>query len=149
MKVLLVASSGGHLAPLVWMKPWWSAHERRWVTFDTADARGWLAGEDVVWAFHPTNRHLGNLARNTRLARRALHEFRPRLVVSTGAALAVPFFAFSRWYGAKTVFIEAYDRVDGPSLTGRLVRPLADRIVLQHEVQRTFYPTGVVLGPVR
>lgn len=149
MRVLLVASAGGHLQQLVWLRPWWEAHERRWVTFDTVEARGWLAGEDVDWAWHPTNRSPRNLARNTWLAARVLRRYRPALIVSTGAAVAVPFFALAGRFGAKTVFVEPYDRVDGPSLTARLVRPFADRIVLQRPEQQRFHPRGVLLGPVR
>lgn len=149
MRVLLVSSSGGHLQPLVWMRPWWSRHERAWVTFDTPDALAWLADERVWWAHHPTNRSARNLLRNGALAWRVLREWRPQVIVSTGAAVAAPFFALARRFGAKTVFVEAYERVDGPSLTGRLVRPLADRVVLQRPEQRRFYPEGVLLGPVR
>ncbi|MEQ1564926.1 MAG: UDP-N-acetylglucosamine--LPS N-acetylglucosamine transferase [Myxococcota bacterium] len=149
MKALLVASSGGHLQQLVWMRPWWSAHERTWVTFDTPDAAGMLAGEQVVHAWHPTNRSARNLVRNTLLARRVLSRFRPDVVVSTGAAVAVPFFALAAAHGARTVFVEPYDRIDGPSLTGRLVAPLTDLIVLQRREQLAFHPRGVWLGAVR
>jgi beta-1,4-N-acetylglucosaminyltransferase len=149
VRVVLVASAGGHLQQIVWMRPWWERHERVWVTFDAVESREWLAGEDVEWAFHPTNRHLGNLARNAGLAWRVLRRVRPDLVVSTGAAVAAPFFVLGRGFGARTVFIEPYDRVDGPSLTGRLVAPLADRVVLQRPEQVRFHPRGVLLGPVR
>lgn len=149
MKALLVASSGGHLQQLVWTRPWWSTVERLWVTFDTLDARGMLAGERVVFAAHPTNRSVGNLARNLILARRILRDERPDVVVSTGAGVALPFFALAPRYGARTVFVEPYDRVDGPSLTGRLVAPTADLVVLQRREQLAFHPQGVLLGPVR
>ena len=149
MKVLLVASAGGHLQQLVWLAPWWREHERSWVTFDTPDARGMLSGERIAFAFHPTNRSLRNLARNAVLARRILRDERPDLIVSTGAGVAVPFFALGRALGAKTVFLEPYDRVDGPSLTGRLVAPIADLVVLQRREQLRFHPAGVLLGPVR
>ena len=38
--MLLVCSSGGHLAQLVKLRPWWEQHDRTWVCFDTTDARG-------------------------------------------------------------------------------------------------------------
>jgi hypothetical protein len=148
VKALLVASSGGHLAQLWWMRPWWSRHERVWVTFDRPDARARLEGERVVWAHHPTNRDLPNLARNLRLAARVLRRERPDLVVSTGAGVGVPFLWLARAHGARSVFVEVFDRVDAPSLTGRLVGPVVDVIVLQREAQRAIYPRGVVLGPV-
>src|SRR5215210_456107 len=91
-RVLLVGSSGGHLAQLLALAPLWPREERHWVTFDTADAVSQLVAEDVTWAHHPTTRNLPNLARNTALARRVIAEKRPDVVVSTGAAVAYPFF---------------------------------------------------------
>lgn len=149
MKVLLVASSGGHLTQLWWMRPWWEAHERLWVSFDTLHARRLLADERMLAAHHPTNRSLLNLARNLILARWLLSTERPDLVVSTGAGVGVPFLWLGRSYGAKTVFVEVFDRIDAPSLTGRLVAPVVDVIVLQREEQRAIYPSGIVLGAVR
>ena len=35
---LLVGSSGGHLAQLLELEPWWRSWRRTWVTFETADA---------------------------------------------------------------------------------------------------------------
>ena len=37
--VLLVCSSGGHLAQLLALESWYASKNTRWVTFDTADAR--------------------------------------------------------------------------------------------------------------
>ena len=36
MKVMLVCSSGGHLAQLHRLRPWWEQHDRMWVTFASA-----------------------------------------------------------------------------------------------------------------
>jgi len=149
LRLLLVASAGGHLAHLAWLRPWWRRHARTWVTFDLPDARARLAGEDVVWAYHPTNRHLGNLARNTALALRTLRRVRPDVVVSTGAGVALPFLALAPTVGARTVFLEVYDRVDGLSTTGRLVAPWVDRLLLQHEGQRPPSGRGTWVGPIR
>ncbi len=148
MKVLLVASSGGHLTQLWWLRPWWSTHTRLWVTFDQPHARRLLSAERAIYAHHPTNRSVRNLARNLRLAERVLGAERPDLVVSTGAGVGVPFLWLGRRHGARTVFVEVFDRIDAPSLTGRLVAPFVDVIVLQREQQRRIYPRGIVLGAV-
>lgn len=149
MKVGLVCSSGGHLTQLWWLRDFWGANDRFWVTFDTPDATARLAQERVIWAAHPTNRSARNLLRNARLAWTVLRAERPDVLVSTGAGVAVPFFVVGRLLGIPLVFIEVYDRIERPSLTARLVRPLVDRMVLQWEAQRAFFPEGVVLGPVR
>jgi len=145
---LMVCSSGGHLAQLVALRPWWSTFRTRWVTFPTADAIDLLADEDVVAAAYPTTRNLPNLVRNALLAARMLLRERPDVIVSTGAAVAVPFFVLGRLLGVPTVYLEVFDRLDTPTLTGRLCQPFADRMLVQWEEQEQLYRSPVVVGPV-
>ena len=150
MKVLLVGSSGGHLTHLMCLSAWWGEHEREWVTFDTADAVSKLASEQVTYAYSPTTRNVVNLVRNALLAVRVLRRFRPDVIVSTGAGSAVPFFWFRRLAGpqARTVYLEVIDRVDSPTLTGRLCRPVTDLFCVQWPEQQAFYPDSVLVGKV-
>ena len=147
-KIALVASSGGHLLQLLVLKEFWSRHERFWVTFPTADARAALRGERVYWCHHPTNRNIPNLARNALLAVRVLARERPSHLLSTGAAVAVPFFSVGRLIGAKTIYLEVFDRIDTPTLTGRIVRPITHHFLVQWPEQLAFYPGAEVVGPV-
>ena len=146
--VMLVASTGGHLAQLMRLRPWWTPHRRTWVTFDKPDARSHLSAEPVVWAFHPTTRNLPNLVRNTFLAARTLWRERPDLVVSTGAGVALPFFVFARLLRIPTVYLEVFDRGDSPTLTGRLCRPLSSRFLVQWPEQAELYRGSIVIGPL-
>lgn len=146
MKLLLVCSSGGHLLLLHQLRPWWEKHDRSWVTFNKSDATSLLDGERVDWAFHPTQRSIRNLLRNLRLAWRVLRRERPDVLVSTGAGVAFPFFVLAKPLGIKTVYVEAYERMDHASLTGRLCYPICDLMVLQWEEQRRFYPRGELVG---
>lgn len=144
--LLLVASTGGHLAQLMVLRSWWSAFERTWVTFDKADAHSALAGEDVVFAHHPTTRNLRNAARNLRLARRTIAGLRPSLVVSTGAGVAAPFFLVARAHGIPSMYIEVFDRIDSATLTGRMCRPLSTAFCVQWEDQLRLYPGSDYVG---
>ena len=145
-RVLLVGSSGGHLAQLHRLRPWWEQHDRRWVTFDTDDATSLLRDEDVVWAYHPTTRSLKALVINLWLALRVLPRHRPDVVVSSGAAVAVPFFLVARLLGVATVYLEVYDRLDTATLTARLCRPFTDRVLVQWDEQLALYPDAQVIG---
>lgn len=146
--VLLVGSSGGHLAQMIRLEPWWRDLDRTWVTFDTPDAVSLLADEHVVWGHHPTTRNLPNLLRNLRLAVRELRRTRPDVVVSTGAAIAFPFFVFARLMRIPTVYVEVFDRVDSATLTGRLCRPVSTRFCVQWPEQQTLYKGSIVIGPL-
>ncbi|WP_245719117.1 UDP-N-acetylglucosamine--LPS N-acetylglucosamine transferase [Micromonospora rhizosphaerae] len=143
---MLVGSSGGHLAQLLALEPWYRDRARSWVTFDTPDARSLLPGEQVVWAYHPTTRNLKNLARNFRLAARTFKRRNVAAVVTTGAGVALPFVVVARLRGLPTVYIEVYDRIDSPTLTARLCRPFLSAMLVQWEEQRRFYPEATVVG---
>ena len=146
--ILLVCSSGGHLGQLYNLRPWWEDFDRVWVTFDKPDATSLLVDEDVVWAYHPTTRNLPNLLRNAWLALKTVRRLRPVMIVSTGAAVAFPFFLAGKVYGAKNTYIEVFDRLDSATMTGRLCLPLSDLFLLQWEEQKQVYPRGRFVGPL-
>lgn len=109
----------------------WEDTERTWVTLEAADSDHLLSDEHVVLARGPTNRSARALLVNLRLAWRLVRGTRPDAILSTGAALAVPFFLVGKLFGARLVYVESLTRIDGPSLTGRLVYPLADAYFVQ------------------
>lgn len=148
MRVLIVCSSGGHLTQALALRSWWGEHERYWVTLPTEDARSRLQGERVTEAHYPTVRNAPNLVRNFGLARRVLREFRPDLVLSTGAAIALPFFTQARRFGARTVYVEPVDRIAAPSLSGRLTYPFSDLFLVQWDSLARRYPGSVDIGMI-
>ncbi|MDK2836726.1 MAG: hypothetical protein PWP21_1503 [Thermosediminibacterales bacterium] len=148
-KIMLVTSSGGHLFHLYQLKKWWEKYDRCWVTFQKVDALSLLKGEKVYFGYFPTNRNIKNLIRNTFLAFKILRKEKPDLIISTGAGLAVPFFWVGKlFFGAKLVFIEVIDRIEIPTLTGKLVYPITDEFLLQWEEQKKSYPKGKVIGVI-
>ncbi len=147
-KVLFVCSSGGHLSQLLQLRPWWVNHQRRWVTFDLEDARSKLVGEELIPAHYPTTRNALNLIRNFGLARRQLMDWEPDVIISNGAAVAVPFFVLGRLKGIPTVYLEVYDRIDSRTLTGRLVRPFTTEFCVQWPEQQRINPGSVLVGPL-
>ena len=68
------------------------------------------------------------------------------MVVSTGAAVAVPVFYLARLMGIRTVYVEVYDRIDSATLTGRLCRPVADLFLVQWDEQLKLYPNALMIG---
>ena len=148
MKLCLVCSSGGHLSQLYLLKPFFQDKERFWVTFDKEDARSLLEGEKRYSCYYPTNRSLKALFINLKLAWKVLRREKPDLIISTGAAVAVPFFYLGKILGIKTLYIEIFDRIDSPTLSGRLVYPVADRFVVQWEQMKKVYPKAINLGSI-
>ncbi|WNN68180.1 MULTISPECIES: PssD/Cps14F family polysaccharide biosynthesis glycosyltransferase [Lactococcus] len=148
MKVALVGSSGGHLTHLYLLKKFWENEDRFWVTFDKTDAKSILKEERFYPCYYPTNRNVKNTIKNTILAFKILRKEKPDLIISSGAAVAVPFFWLGKLFGAKTVYIEIFDRIDKPTLTGKLVYPVTDKFIVQWEELKKVYPKAINLGGI-
>jgi beta-1,4-N-acetylglucosaminyltransferase len=150
MKVLLVCSSGGHLDQLLLLEGWLDKQDVAIATFLKPDAIDRISQWRSYRLYWPTNRHVVNLIRNTYVAFRTMITERPDVIISSGAAGAVPFFYLAKLYPrTRTVFIECYDRVDLPTLTARLVRPVTDLFVVQWPTQLPTWPRRIDLGPSR
>ena len=148
MKIALVGSSGGHLTHLYLLKKFWENEDRFWVTFDKTDAKSILKEERFYPCYYPTNRNVKNTIKNTILAFKILRKEKPDLIISSGAAVAVPFFWIGKLFGAKTVYIEIFDRIDKPTLTGKLVYPVTDKFIVQWEELKKVYPKAINLGGI-
>jgi UDP-N-acetylglucosamine:LPS N-acetylglucosamine transferase len=130
-RIVLVANTGGHLLQLLSLEAAWTDLERVWITDELAGATRLLDGENVIYGHGPTPRNIPNLIRNLRLAWRVVRDFDPDVILSTGAALAVPFFIVGRLRRRRLVFVESLTRVERPGLTGRLVYPLSTTFFVQ------------------
>lgn len=147
-KICLVGSSGGHLSHLYLLKPMWEKYDRFWVTFDKVDAQSILKNEKMYPCYYPTNRNLWNLIRNTFLAIKVLLKEKPDVIISSGAAVAVPFFYLGKLMRKKTVYIEVFDRIDKSTLTGKLVYLVTDLFIVQWEEMKKVYPKAINLGGI-
>jgi UDP-N-acetylglucosamine:LPS N-acetylglucosamine transferase len=149
-RVLFVCSSGGHLDQLLALVPAPEGVEVAVATFLKPDAVAKLEGFRVHGLHWPTNRSVTALFKNLRIALRVLRTERPDIVVSSGAAGAVPFFWVGRLlFRTRNVFIECIDRLDNPTLTARLVRPVTHTFVAQWPEQLVEFPRRTEVSPSR
>lgn len=122
-KLLLVASTGGHLTQLVRLSPRLdAADDSMWITFDSAQSRSLLAGLNVTFVPYVRPRDLRGVLDARRRIGEVLRSGSYEEIVSTGAALAVAAFTARRSKRLRKTYIESVSRVDGPSLTGRIVQ---------------------------
>ena len=147
-KFLIVGSSGGHLTHMYMLKDIWSKHDRTWVTFDKADANSILKDERKYWCHYPTNRNIPNLIKNTFLAIKILRKEKPDVIISSGAAVAIPFFLLGHLFGAKLVYVEVFDRIDKPTVSGKFCYRFADKFIVQWDEQLKVYPKAINLGQI-
>lgn len=147
-KFCIVGSSGGHLTHMYMLKDIWSKHDRVWVTFDKVDANSILKDERKYYCHYPTNRNIPNLIRNTFLAFRVLLKEKPDIIISSGAAVAIPFFLLGKIFGKKLVYIEVFDRIDKPTVSGKFCYKFADKFIVQWDEQLKVYPKAINLGRI-
>lgn len=148
LKVCLVGSSGGHLTHLYMLKPFWENKDRFWVTFDKQDAKSILKDERMYPCYYHTNRNIKNLIRNIGVAWKVLRKEKPDVIISSGAAVAVPFFYLGKLFGKKLIYIEVFDRIDKPTMTGKMVYPIVDKFIVQWEEQKEVYKKAINLGSI-
>jgi UDP-N-acetylglucosamine:LPS N-acetylglucosamine transferase len=148
VEIILACSSGGHVLQLLALREAWQEFDHAWVTDDQADTRSLLAGERVTYVYGPTARNVVTLCKNVALAWRVIRKARPRVLLTTGAATAVPFAWVARLHGAKVVYVESLTRIDSPSLSCRLIAPVASRVYVQWPELAHAVPSSRYLGTV-
>ncbi|MCZ2846564.1 glycosyltransferase [Modestobacter sp. VKM Ac-2978] len=121
-RLVLAASTGGHLAQLVRLAPGLGASaDSLWITFPTAQSESLLAGRNVLHVPYIRPREGVKIARAFRsiLPRLRAEEF--DAAVSTGSALALAALPAAHLAGIPTLYIESVSRVNGPSVSGRVL----------------------------
>lgn len=73
-------------------------------------------------------------------------KYRPKVIVSTGSNIAVPLFLVGKLHGSKIIYIETRAKVYARSMTGILVRYIADQIFVQWPEMLKLYPEAKYCG---
>jgi UDP-N-acetylglucosamine--N-acetylmuramyl-(pentapeptide) pyrophosphoryl-undecaprenol N-acetylglucosamine transferase len=124
-KLLLAASTGGHLTQLVRLAPLLGASDDSlWVTFKTPQSESLLAGRRVLYVPYVRPRDYRGVGTAMRMIRNALRVERFDGAVSTGAAVALAALPLARLMGVPALYIESVSRVRGPSLSGQILARL-------------------------
>ena len=131
MKICLVSSGGGHISQLLKLAESWTGHETFCVT-TTGVVTERLREYGEVYVVGECNRErllrlIWVLARSTRVILRE----KPDVVMSTGAAVGCIFCFLGKLLGAKAIWIDSITNVDHISLSGRMVRYVADLFLVQ------------------
>lgn len=146
MKIGLVTSKGGHLFQLWQLKNWWQRYDRFWITNKGKDVDYLLKKEKVYYGYFPESRNLVNAAKNFFLGLKILRKEKPDLLFSCGAGICPPIFLAGKLLGIKLIFIEPYDFVAYASLSGRLVAPIVDKLLVPHKFQKKFFKKAEYWG---
>ena len=130
MKVALVCSHGGHLSEMLQLLPAFRGFDSFFVTYHSPRDK---EIETTGRAYFTDNigKDPFRFGLSFFWALRVLRREKPRVIVSTGSEIAIPFFVLAKLSGVKTIFIEGFFRVEDLSQTGRILYPLSDVFLVQ------------------
>ena len=154
-RILFVLGEGGHSAELLKLVPELDGVGEAVFLATNADTMvdDWVpAGATVAKVRRPRGKDTGHLAaaRDTLIslaqAAWAVRRLRPTVVVTSGPAIGFVVSVAGWMSGARIIFVETISRVTGLSLTGRLMRPIADRYFVQWPGAQEDAPGSVYAG---
>ena len=131
MKICLAASAGGHISQLLKLAACWNGYETFCVT-TTEVVRNKLNKLGEVYVVGECNRQ--HPMRVIAVFLRCLHivlKEKPDVVISTGAAAGCMLCFLGKMIGAKVIWIDSITNVERISLSGRMVRYIADLFLVQ------------------
>ena len=147
-KLLLICSAGGHFLELYLLKELWEKYDRVWITLPGKDTEYLLAKESKVLGHSPTIRNVKNLISNFFFAYATIRKEKPDAIISTGAAIGVPFIFLGKMFKIKTIFIELLTRVTSLSISGKLIYPFSSHFLVQWPELADKYKKAVYVGRI-
>jgi len=147
IKIGLISSKGGHLFELIQLKKLFKKYRRFWITFPGQDTQYYLKNETIYYAYYPESRNIVNLIKNFVLALEYFKKEKPKILISCGAGIAIAFFLVGKlFYKTKLIYIESYDFIKYPSMTGKILYNFTDLFLIQHNIQKKWYPKAKYWG---
>jgi hypothetical protein len=143
--VVVVSSAGGVFLDVLALRPWFADRQVRWVAEPAVDTHAELTGERVTWANE--DRSAAAVIREILRARRKLRRWRPRMLVSAGTAVAVPWFIAARMVAVPSVWVETWNIVGSrQGIAASICARLARAVIVQRPERLTLHRRAVLAG---
>jgi len=131
LRVCLVASAGGHLSQLLKLAECWDGYELFCITTSEL-LRQNFRREGRVYVVGECNRqHPLRVIKVLLRCIRIVWREKPHVIISTGAAVGCIACFLGKLVSAKIVWIDSITNVERISLSGRMVRHIADLFLVQ------------------
>ncbi|HUV41733.1 MAG TPA: PssD/Cps14F family polysaccharide biosynthesis glycosyltransferase [Sedimentisphaerales bacterium] len=131
MKICIVASAGGHLSQLLKIADCWRGHEIFCITTSELVVSELQRYGKVYTVPECNRRHPVEVAKVFADCVKTILCERPQVVISTGAAVGCIECILGYVTGAKIVWIDSIANVNALSLSGRIIRYIADVFIVQ------------------
>lgn len=151
-RVMFISSVGGHLTQLLELKSIFKDYNYVLVTEKTEVTKDMKSKYNMNYLLYGSREYLLSyifkFSFNVLKSFYLFNKYRPNVIVTTGAHTAVPMCYIGRLFGKKIIFIESYAKRTSPTLSGRLVYPIATTFVVQWETMLEFYPKAKYWGGI-
>lgn len=143
-KVLFIASTGGHLTQLLQLEPLFEKYSYHLVTEKTAVTKALTNKYNVSFLVYGARnypiRYIFKFIFNVIKSLYIFLKERPDIVITTGVHTSVPMCYIAKLFRKKVIFIESFAKSLSPTLSGKLVYPIADLFIVQWESMKKVYP---------
>ena len=74
--------------------------------------------------------------------------YNPKIIYTTGAHTSVIMCYLGYFFNKKIIYVEVFDRIETLTLTAKLVYPIADKFIVQHDNYKFNYPKSIYIKGV-
>jgi UDP-N-acetylglucosamine:LPS N-acetylglucosamine transferase len=117
------------------------------VTFKRPDTESLAKQEKVFFIERPARNPILTLRAFSQAGKIIARE-QPKMIISTGADVTVPVCIAAKLQGIPIIYIESFCRYSTPSLTAKIMRLFADRLIYQWPQLKPFFKNGIYAGPI-
>lgn len=151
-KVLFISSLGGHLTQLLQLKPLFDEYDYHIVTEQSVITRDLSKQYSMSFLMYGARNYLFRyIFKFTYNCFKSLFYFlreRPDVIVTTGAHTAVPMCYIAKLFGKKVIFIESFAKTSTPTMSGKMIYPIADLFIVQWQGMKKHYPKAIYGGSI-
>jgi len=151
-KVLFISSLGGHLTQLLQLKPLFEKYDYHIITEKSVITEELSATYKMSFLMYGARnypfKYIFKFTFNLFMSLIYFIRMKPDVIVTTGAHTSVPMCYIAKLFGKKVIFIESFAKTSTPTLSGRMVYPIADLFIVQWETMKKHYPKAVYGGSI-
>ena len=144
--VMFVCNQGGHFSAMLGLSELFSHYSSILVTDNAKVNKNLKELKDLMAIEYPMS--MANIRK--KLSKRSFYceyfmawlrmfkdcykiweKYRPKVIITTGSNIAVPFALIAKLKGSKFIFIETRAKVYSKTMTGRIVGRIVDKVIVQ------------------
>lgn len=150
LRVLFVCNRGGHLSEMMALRPLFSQYESMLLTDNDKTAKKLELGIPVKYIseFRRESQNPFVFFYKFCQCLSIWFSFRPHVIITTGANLAVFMCIVGKVFRSKIIFIETGAKIYSKTLTGKIIGPICNKIIVQWPEMTKIYKHAEYWGQI-